>query len=202
VRKEVNFPNLRPADVPLGVLVRCLGCEREQLASEIAKFAERPRSTSVPRYAPQNAQPLPPNLQHRLGNAEMQLSAVSFGCLYYEAVEGVAGLEEMAEGARSSPPRAPRTVSPGAPQLRPKLASPCTACTTILNREIRRTVVERFEGGVRRRVMARRDPAGIHLLTRNGYDWAQKYRLIVEAVNYLRVRSCLIGRGGCLLQPG
>jgi hypothetical protein len=48
--------------------------------------------------------------------------------------------------------------------------------------------------------MARRDPAGIHLLTRN--DWAQKYRLIVEAVNYLRERSCLIGRGGCLLQPG
>ena len=104
--------------------------------------------------------------------------------------------------ARSSPPRAPKTVSPAARQLRPKLASPCTACTTILNREIRRTVVERFEGGVRRRVMARRDPAGIHLLTRNGYDWAQKYRLIVEAVNYLRERSCLIGRGGCLLQPG
>jgi ATP-dependent DNA ligase len=36
------------------------------------------------------------------------------------------------------------------------------------------------------------DAAGIRLLTRNGYDWAQKYPLIVEAVNHLRVRSCLI----------
>jgi bifunctional non-homologous end joining protein LigD len=42
------------------------------------------------------------------------------------------------------------------------------------------------------RMMARRDAAGIRLLTRNGYDWAQKYPLIVEAVNHLRVRSCLI----------
>jgi len=33
------------------------------------------------------------------------------------------------------------------------------------------------------------DAAGIRLLTRNGYDWAQKYPLIVEAVNHLRVRS-------------
>ena len=36
------------------------------------------------------------------------------------------------------------------------------------------------------------DAAGTRLLTRNGYDWAQKYPLIVEAVNHLRVRSCLI----------
>src|SRR5262249_19117498 len=42
------------------------------------------------------------------------------------------------------------------------------------------------------RLMARRDPIGIHLLTRNGHDWAPRYPLIVEAVDRLRVRSCLI----------
>jgi bifunctional non-homologous end joining protein LigD len=42
------------------------------------------------------------------------------------------------------------------------------------------------------RLMARRDPIGIRLLTRNGYDWALRYPLIVEAVNRLKVRSCLI----------
>jgi ATP-dependent DNA ligase len=47
-------------------------------------------------------------------------------------------------------------------------------------------------GGAFYRMMARRDAAGIRLLTRNGYDWAQKYPLIVEAVNYLKVRSCLL----------
>jgi bifunctional non-homologous end joining protein LigD len=40
--------------------------------------------------------------------------------------------------------------------------------------------------------MARRDPVGIRLLTRNGHDWAPRYPLIVEAVNALKVRSCLI----------
>ena len=42
------------------------------------------------------------------------------------------------------------------------------------------------------RMMARRDPVGIRLLTRNGYDWAPRYPLVVEAVNHLKVRSCLI----------
>ena len=42
------------------------------------------------------------------------------------------------------------------------------------------------------RLMARRDPVGIRLLTRNGHDWAPRYPLIVEAVNRLKVRSCLI----------
>ena len=42
------------------------------------------------------------------------------------------------------------------------------------------------------RLMARRDPVGIRLLTRNGHDWAFRYPLIVEAVNHLRVRSVLI----------
>jgi bifunctional non-homologous end joining protein LigD len=42
------------------------------------------------------------------------------------------------------------------------------------------------------RLMVRRDPIGIRLLTRNGHDWAPRYPLIVEAVNRLRARSCLI----------
>jgi bifunctional non-homologous end joining protein LigD len=40
--------------------------------------------------------------------------------------------------------------------------------------------------------MARRDPMGIRLLTRRGNDWSSRFPLIVEAVNHLRVRSCLI----------
>src|SRR5262249_7376978 len=45
------------------------------------------------------------------------------------------------------------------------------------------------------RLMARRDPIGIRLLTRNGHDWAPRYPLIVEAVDRLKVRSCLIDGG-------
>jgi ATP-dependent DNA ligase len=42
------------------------------------------------------------------------------------------------------------------------------------------------------RLMARRDPVGIRLLTRRGNDWAARFPLVVEAVNHLKVRSCLI----------
>jgi bifunctional non-homologous end joining protein LigD len=42
------------------------------------------------------------------------------------------------------------------------------------------------------RLMARRDPIGIRLLTRNGYDWSPRYPAIAAAVNRLKVRSCLI----------
>ena len=42
------------------------------------------------------------------------------------------------------------------------------------------------------RLMARRDPTGIRLLTMSGHDWAPRYPLIVEAVDRLKVRSCLI----------
>jgi len=42
------------------------------------------------------------------------------------------------------------------------------------------------------RLMARRNAVGIRLLTRNGHDWAPRYPLIVEAVDRLKVRSCLI----------
>jgi ATP-dependent DNA ligase len=40
--------------------------------------------------------------------------------------------------------------------------------------------------------MARRDSVGIRLLTRNGHDWSPRYPLIVEAMNRLKARSCLI----------
>src|SRR3954471_18704137 len=40
------------------------------------------------------------------------------------------------------------------------------------------------------RLMARRDPVGIRLITRNGHDWAARYPLVVEAVNHLKVASC------------
>ena len=42
------------------------------------------------------------------------------------------------------------------------------------------------------RLMARRDPVGIRLLTRKGNDWSSRFPLVVEAVNHLKVRSCLI----------
>ena len=40
--------------------------------------------------------------------------------------------------------------------------------------------------------MARRDPVGIRLITRRGNDWSNRFPLVVEAVNHLKVRSCLI----------
>jgi ATP-dependent DNA ligase len=40
--------------------------------------------------------------------------------------------------------------------------------------------------------MARRDPVGIRLITRRGNDWTTRFPLVVEAVNHLKVRSCLI----------
>jgi bifunctional non-homologous end joining protein LigD len=42
------------------------------------------------------------------------------------------------------------------------------------------------------RLMVRRDPVGIRLITRRGNDWTNRYPLVVEAVNHLKVRSCLI----------
>ena len=40
--------------------------------------------------------------------------------------------------------------------------------------------------------MARRDSVGIRLITRGGNDWTIRFPLVVEAVNHLTVRSCLI----------
>src|SRR3954453_16832851 len=42
------------------------------------------------------------------------------------------------------------------------------------------------------RLMARRDSVGIRLITRRGNDWSDRFPLVVEAVNHLQVRSCLI----------
>src|SRR6266508_2396985 len=42
------------------------------------------------------------------------------------------------------------------------------------------------------RLMARRDAAGVRLLTRNGHDWAERFPLIAAAVEALRARSCLV----------
>jgi bifunctional non-homologous end joining protein LigD len=40
--------------------------------------------------------------------------------------------------------------------------------------------------------MACRDARSVRLLTRRGYDWTQRFRLIVNAVSALPCRSCLI----------
>ena len=45
------------------------------------------------------------------------------------------------------------------------------------------------------RLMACRDPVGGRLLTRNGNDWSARFPLVVEAVNDLKVRSCLEAPG-------
>ena len=42
------------------------------------------------------------------------------------------------------------------------------------------------------RLMARRDSVGIRLIIRRGNDWSARFPLVVEAVNHLKVRSCLI----------
>ena len=42
------------------------------------------------------------------------------------------------------------------------------------------------------RLIARRDPVGIRLITSRGNDSTNRYPLVVEAVNHLKVRSCLI----------
>src|SRR4029453_18097569 len=42
------------------------------------------------------------------------------------------------------------------------------------------------------RLMARRDPVGIRLITRKGSDPTPRYPRGADAVNHLKVRSCLI----------
>src|SRR3954468_5856298 len=42
------------------------------------------------------------------------------------------------------------------------------------------------------RLMARRDSVSMRLITRRGNDWSDRFPLVVEAVNQLKVRSCLI----------
>jgi bifunctional non-homologous end joining protein LigD len=52
------------------------------------------------------------------------------------------------------------------------------------------------------RLMVRRDPVGIRLITRMGNDWTQRYPLVVEAVDHLKVRSCLIDGVVCCDEKG
>ena len=42
------------------------------------------------------------------------------------------------------------------------------------------------------RMMVRRDPAGVRLMTRNGHDWTDRFPLNAEAAGKLRARSFLI----------
>jgi bifunctional non-homologous end joining protein LigD len=42
------------------------------------------------------------------------------------------------------------------------------------------------------RLIARRDAAGIRLITRNGHDWSPRYPAIIAAVKALKVKSCII----------
>ena len=42
------------------------------------------------------------------------------------------------------------------------------------------------------RMMVRRDPAGVRLITRNGHDWSGRFPLIAEAASALKARSFLI----------
>src|SRR5262249_13367848 len=42
------------------------------------------------------------------------------------------------------------------------------------------------------RLLARRGAAGVRLFTRNGHDWTERFPLIVEALNELKVATCLI----------
>jgi len=42
------------------------------------------------------------------------------------------------------------------------------------------------------RIIARRDAAGVRLITRNGYDLAGRFKLAAAAVGALRARSCVI----------
>jgi len=42
------------------------------------------------------------------------------------------------------------------------------------------------------RIIARRDAAGVRLVTRNGYDFADRFPLIVEAIAALPASSCVV----------
>jgi bifunctional non-homologous end joining protein LigD len=42
------------------------------------------------------------------------------------------------------------------------------------------------------RLIARRDGAGVRLITRNGHDWTERYPAVAAALGRLRCRSCVI----------
>ena len=52
------------------------------------------------------------------------------------------------------------------------------------------------------RLMARRDPVGIRVLTRRGNDWSNRFPLVVEAVNHLKVLSAFDSEVVCCDERG
>jgi bifunctional non-homologous end joining protein LigD len=42
------------------------------------------------------------------------------------------------------------------------------------------------------RILAQKDSAGVRLITPNGYDFAERYPLIVDAIRRLPVETCII----------
>jgi bifunctional non-homologous end joining protein LigD len=52
------------------------------------------------------------------------------------------------------------------------------------------------------RIMARRDGTGVRLYTRNGYNFADRFPRIVEAVSNLPVRSCFIDGEAVVIGAG
>ena len=42
------------------------------------------------------------------------------------------------------------------------------------------------------RLIARRDAGGVRLITRNGYDWSDRYPAVAAAIGTLKRKSCLI----------
>ena len=42
------------------------------------------------------------------------------------------------------------------------------------------------------RIIAQKDVDGVRLITRNGYDFAERYPLIVDAIRRLSVKSCIV----------
>jgi ATP-dependent DNA ligase len=51
------------------------------------------------------------------------------------------------------------------------------------------------------RLMVRRTPAGIRIKTRRGYDWTDRFPLIIEAASNLPATSFVIDGEGVILRP-
>ncbi len=51
------------------------------------------------------------------------------------------------------------------------------------------------------RLMVRRAPSGICIRTRRGYDWTDRFPLIVEAASQLRDTSLVLDGWGVILRP-
>jgi ATP-dependent DNA ligase len=51
-------------------------------------------------------------------------------------------------------------------------------------------------------LMARRDPVGVRPADPAGNDWSNRFPLVVEAVDHLKVRPCLIDGRWCAAMRG